>query len=54
MSIYTNDYVVQQPYLPEDTKWYVQRVALLDYGRFHTKEAAEEHKQYLIEKHSYT
>lgn len=30
--------------------WYVQRVALLDMGRFTTREAAEEHKKFLEEK----
>jgi hypothetical protein len=46
------DYIVQQPYLPEDKQWYVQRVSLLDYGRFDTEEEAIKHRQFCEEQWS--
>lgn len=50
MTIHNGDFVVQQPYAPEDERWYVQCVGLLDYGRFDTEEEAIKHKKFLLEK----
>lgn len=36
-------------YKGEEFPWYVQQVNYLDYGRFTTKEAAEEHLKFLNE-----
>jgi hypothetical protein len=46
-----NSYIVQQTYLPEDERWYVHEICFLDQGRFSSKEAAEEFKEYLVEKY---
>lgn len=47
-----NSYIVQQTYLPEDKRWYVHEVCFLDMGRFSSKEAAEEFKEFLEEKYN--
>lgn len=51
--INTGDYIVQQPYLPEDERWYVQGISLLDYGRFNDEKTAIEHKEFLEQKSDY-
>lgn len=47
MRVERGDFIVQQ--YPD--YWYVQEVALLDHGRFKTKEEAIDHKRFLDEKY---
>lgn len=54
MYINRGELIVQQPYITTDGdhRWYVQEVALLDYGRFDTEYEAQQHKAFLDEKRS--
>lgn len=45
----TGDILMQRPYLPEDKRWYIQEVGMLDLGRFETQDAAFQHWQYMQE-----